>query len=100
VEHGVISPEDAEKHPQRHILTSALGAGSEILPETPDDPIGLQTGDVLLLCTDGLWGVVGDGPLQASAAIKNLSDACRDLVERAKDLGGPDNITLQMLRVE
>src|SRR5512133_2399744 len=45
VEHGVTSPEDAEKHPQRHILTSALGAGSEILPETPDDPIGLQTGD-------------------------------------------------------
>jgi PPM family protein phosphatase len=100
VEHGVISPEDAEKHPQRHILTSALGAGSEILPETAESPTSLQTGDVLLLCTDGLWGVVGDGPLQASAAIKKLSDACRDLVARARDLGGPDNITLQMLRVE
>ena len=100
VEHGIISPEDAEKHPQRHILTSALGAGSEIVPEVADKPIPLQSGDVLVLCTDGLWAVVGDALVQAAVAAKRLSDACQDLVDRARKLGGPDNITLQILRLD
>jgi len=100
VEHGVIRAEDAEKHPQRHILTSALGAGSDVSPDVPEEPIALLAGDVLVLCTDGLWGVVGDTHVQTAAASKKLSDACHDLVERAKELGGPDNITLQMLRLD
>ena len=99
VEHGVIRAEDAEKHPQRHILTSALGAGSEISPDVPDEPLMLRPGDVLVLCTDGLWGVVGDPQVELLASSKKPTDACHDLVERAKELGGPDNITVQILRL-
>lgn len=99
VEHGVIKAEDAEKHPQRHILTSALGSGPEIFPDVPENPIPLQTNDVLVLCTDGLWGVVGDQAIETATETKSLSDACRMLVDGAKKLGGPDNITLQMVRI-
>jgi len=100
VENGVIRPEDAEKHPQRHILTSALGVGAEIVPDAPGDPIALEVDDVLVLCTDGLWAVTGDYEIEAAGAAKRLSDACRDLVKHAKELGGPDNITVQMLRIK
>jgi PPM family protein phosphatase len=70
VESGVISPQEAEAHPQRNILTAALGAGLEILVETPELPITLKTGDILVLCTDGLWGQLTDLELQ-TAVLQN-----------------------------
>ena len=99
VQHGVIRADEAEKHPQRHILTSALGSGPEIFPDVPESPQTLQSGDVLVLCSDGLWGVVGDHVVEKAVSAKKLSDAADALVEKAKALGGPDNITLQILRV-
>lgn len=99
VEHGVISSEEAESHPQRHILTAALGAGAEVTPETPEQPVMLNPGDVLVLCTDGLWGVVNDEEIRGVVSSKNPNDACRELIETAKQRGGPDNITMQVLRL-
>jgi PPM family protein phosphatase len=96
---GLISPEEAESHPQRHILTAALGAGAEILPDFPDDPISLEKDDVLVLCTDGLWSLVSESEIQSTVAATNLGAACQSLVEVAKQRGGPDNITVQMLRL-
>ena len=99
VEHGVISSEEVESHPQRHILTSALGAGTEITPDYSESPIGLQKGDVLVLCTDGLWGLVSEDEVQGIVSQNNPADACRELVRVAKERGGPDNITVQILRM-
>jgi serine/threonine protein phosphatase PrpC len=99
VEHGVISSEEAESHPQRHILTAALGAGSEIVPETPAQPLTLGAGDVLVLCTDGLWSVVHDDEIRSVVSSKNPRMACRELVQTAKQRGGPDNITMQVLHI-
>jgi len=99
VENGLISPEEAESHPQRHILTAALGAGAEIFPDFPDQPISLEKGDVLVLCTDGLWSLVSESEIQSAVAAAKPDAACRDLVEAARQRGGPDNITLQILRV-
>jgi len=99
VENGVISFEEAEHHPQRHILTAALGAGQEVAPDHPAQPITLKNGDILVLCTDGLWSMVPDEELQHSVHTKNPSEACRDLVQLAKARGGPDNITLQIVRI-
>ncbi len=96
---GLISPEEAESHPQRHILTAALGAGAEILPDFPDDPISLEKGNVLVLCTDGLWSLVSESEIQSAVAVAELDTACRNLVEVAKQRGGPDNITVQILRI-
>src|SRR5947209_11535760 len=51
VESGIVRAEDAEKHPQRHILTAALGAGREVAVEGAEQSVALQDGDDLLLCT-------------------------------------------------
>src|SRR6202040_2340369 len=57
VESGIVRSEDAESHPQRHILTAALGTGRDVTPHAPDHPFLLEEGDTLVLCTDGLWGL-------------------------------------------
>lgn len=99
VENGVISSAEAETHPQRHILTAALGAGEEVSPETPSQPIALQKGDVLVLCTDGLWSLLDEGEIQSVVAGSSPPEACQALVKMTKERGGPDNITLQLLRL-
>ena len=99
VENGVISPEEAENHPQRHILTAALGAGSGVVPEHSQQPIGILPHDVLVLCTDGLWSVVNDQEIASLIEGKSLHQACSALVGKARQRGGPDNITVQLLRV-
>jgi PPM family protein phosphatase len=100
VENGIIRAEEAESHPQRHILTAALGAGNSITPDSPEQPFSLESGDVLVLCTDGLWGLLSDHEIQdIVVAGKNADAMCHALVETAKKRGGPDNITVQVLRL-
>ncbi len=99
VENGLIRPDEAESHPQRHILTAALGAGITVTPDHPERPVALQEGDVLVLCTDGLWGLLNEGEVRAVVAGREVAEACRELVETAKQRGGPDNITVQLLRI-
>ena len=99
VESGVVRSEDAEFHPQRHILTAALGSGREVTAHFPDHPILLQEGDTLVLCTDGLWGVVNERDLASVAQTNSPTDACHKLVNLALERGGPDNITVQVLRI-
>lgn len=99
VQNGVISSAEAETHPQRHILTAALGAGGEVLPETPPQPVALQKGDVLVLCTDGLWSLLNEHEIQNIVAGSKPPAACQALIKMTKDRGGPDNITVQVIRV-
>jgi serine/threonine protein phosphatase PrpC len=98
VESGLVRAEDAEKHPQRHILTAALGAGMEVAVDGADQALILQDGDDLLLCTDGLWSVVTEEELET--AVRNPpAQCCAALVKLARQRGGPDNITVQVLRL-
>lgn len=99
VETGIVRSEDAESHPQRHILTAALGSGRDVTPHVPEHPTSLEEGDILLLCTDGLWGVVGDADLARVAQTNPPVEACQKLVDMALERGGPDNITVLVLRV-
>lgn len=99
VENGVLRAEEAESHPQRHILTAALGAGSTITPDSPPQAVSLESGDVLVLCTDGLWGLLTESEIQAAMAGKTAAEICDNLVGTAKRRGGPDNITMQVLRI-
>jgi len=99
VESGIVRSEDAESHPQRHILTAALGSGLEVTPHVPESPIPLLEGDLLLLCSDGLWSLVNDHDLAMVAQTNPPAEACRKLVQMAIERGGPDNITVQLLRV-
>jgi len=59
----------------------------------------LKPGDILLLCTDGLHGVLSDGEIVSATTGQSLSDACAELIAWAKVRGGPDNITLQLVGI-
>src|SRR5947209_6838692 len=99
VESGIVRSEDAETHPQRHILTAALGSGREVSADISREPIPLYEGDSLVLCTDGLWGLVNEQEVASIAGENTPADACREFVNLALQRGGPDNITVLVLRV-
>jgi len=99
VENGAITAEQAESHPQRHILTAALGAGASISPDYPLRQTWLEKGDQLVLCTDGLWGQVSEEEIRSAVAAEPTI-ACNQLVTLAKERGGPDNITVQIIVVQ
>jgi serine/threonine protein phosphatase PrpC len=71
----------------------------EISPDFPEAPVELEKGDVLVLCTDGLWSLLSESELQKTVQ-GDLQKACKTLIGMARDRGGPDNITVQLLRVE
>ncbi len=98
VRQGQISPAEVDTHPQRHILTRAMG----IFPDVDVDlwEVLPYVGDRLLLCSDGLVREVADE--QIAAVLRRLSDpsqAAQDLVARARAAGGSDNITVIVVDV-
>jgi PPM family protein phosphatase len=99
VESGIVRSEDAESHPQRHILTAALGSGRDIAPHVPDEPVLLKNSDTLILCTDGLWSLIGEVELAQIASTYPPTEACAKLVQTALERGAPDNLTVVILRV-
>lgn len=99
VETGVIREEDAENHPQKHVLTAALGVAAEVEPDTPAEPLLLENSDIVLICTDGLWGQLTERELRDILNSQRPAQACQSLVHLAKEHGGPDNLTLQIARV-
>ncbi len=98
VESGVISAEEAETHPQRNILTAALGTNPDLIMDSPAQPAPLRPEDVLLICSDGLWGQVRDSEILGAVENKSAEQAGRQLIELARLRGGPDNITVEILR--
>jgi PPM family protein phosphatase len=99
VEAGMISPEEAEHHPQRNILTAALGTNPDLIMDSPGRPEPLRPEDVLLICSDGLWGQVRDPEILDAVDNKTAEKACRELIQLARERGGPDNITVEILRL-
>jgi protein phosphatase len=99
VESGMISPEEAEHHPQRNILTAALGTNPDLVMDSPGHPEPLRPEDVLLICSDGLWGLVRDSEILDAVENKSAEQAGRELIELARQRGGPDNITVEILRL-
>jgi PPM family protein phosphatase len=99
VESGMITPEEAEHHPQRNILTAALGTNPDLIMDSPGHPEPLRPEDVLLICSDGLWGQVRDPEILDAVENNSAEKACRDLIELARERGGPDNITVEILRL-
>jgi protein phosphatase len=99
VRRGQISAEEAEDHPQRSIITRALGIEGEVVVDHFSWPV--RDGDVFLLCSDGLTGMVPDARVaQLIAGAPDLSTAATRLVAAANEAGGRDNITVILFRVE
>jgi serine/threonine protein phosphatase PrpC len=93
VDDGRLSPEDAERHPQRSVITRALGIDPEV--EFDLFTYKLQVGDRLLLCSDGLSDVVEPAQIRkVLLRVRSAQRAARELVTVANEQGGPDNITV------
>ncbi len=94
---GQISPGEAATHPQRNVLYRALGQ-SEVL-EADIFTVPFTQSDLLLLCSDGLWSVLSEEKIfQLVATAKDLQDACKHLVAAANEAGGPDNISVILIK--
>jgi prepilin-type processing-associated H-X9-DG protein len=98
VQDGLITPEEAAVHPQRNVLTAAMGV-EPAAADFSERPIPLEPGDILLISTDGLHGLVSDQELLTTASTQAPAEACKELVRLAKERGGFDNITLQILKI-
>jgi protein phosphatase len=96
---GVLTESDARHHPWRHVVTRALSGGDD--PEVDVRELDVKAGDRVLLCSDGLSGVVPPDKL-AGIVGKSvpLEQTCQDLIDAANEAGGPDNITVAMLQVD
>ena len=96
-----LNEEALRTHPMRHVLTMAIGAGVALEINYYHD-IRLAPGDILLMCSDGLHGVVEEQRivtiLRGDAPGEPLERKCRELIEAARAAGGPDNITAVLLR--
>jgi protein phosphatase len=96
---GKLTEEEAAEHPQRSIITRALGPEPTVEVDTWSYPV--RAGDVLLLCSDGLTSMISDKQLAAVlASADDLSSAAQQLIDEANAAGGRDNITVVLFRVE
>lgn len=99
VESQVLSPEEARRHPDAAVVTRALGQGEEVELEV-GDPLPLEVGDRLLLCSDGLSGYVDDAAIGATLAAHAAAQAATDaLITLALAAGGEDNVSVQVVQL-
>jgi protein phosphatase len=93
IEAGKMTEEEAARDPRRNLITRAVGAHAELEPDIYE-PTVLEDGDILLLCSDGLSGVVEDAELAAMCVGKSPERAVEELIDLANERGGPDNVTV------
>lgn len=99
VQAGILMPDQARLHPWRHVLAQCLGR--EDLTQIEIQPLEIQSGDALLLCSDGLTEEVADAMIEERlATAESCEDAATLLVEEAKTNGGQDNITVVIVSVD
>ncbi len=92
----IISPEEAIEHPARYALTRSVGGDITVRVDVRSER--LETDDIFLLCSDGLWSNVTSSEI-AEALSEPPADACRRLVDLALERGGDDNATAMAIRV-
>lgn len=99
VRQGKLTEEQAAEHPQRSIITRALGPEPEVEVDTFSYTV--RAGDVLLLCSDGLTSMVSeDRVAEILRSASTLHEAAEHLIEQANEAGGRDNITVVLFRLE
>jgi serine/threonine protein phosphatase PrpC len=94
---GRLTPDDVENFQHKNVITRALGMAD--LTGVDVEPVTLENGDVCLLCSDGLTGMVSDARIaQILAQESNLESKAKALVEEANANGGVDNVTVALVR--
>jgi protein phosphatase len=99
VRQGMLTPEDAEKHEDRNVLLRAMGTKPDFSMMRWPEPMDVRPGDAFLLCSDGLHDLVKDSEMMAVVKDASSKDACRKLVQMAKERGGYDNITVAVVAI-
>ena len=96
---NLITEDEARNHPDASVLTRSLGHRPEV--EMEIDRVDLQSGDALLLCSDGLWGYVADADISTVATDSTLSvqTTAETLLHQALAAGGQDNIGIEFVRI-
>lgn len=95
---GHITPEEAANYPHRNVLYRALGQGELLDPDI--FTLGFPQPGYLMVCSDGLWGVVSEQDLvRAIVDAPNLPRACQNLISAANSAGGPDNISVILVQL-
>ena len=98
LEKGEITAAEAEKHPGRNVITKAVGVLLSCEPETYTEK--LKVGDVLLLCSDGLYGMISDKEISKTVSTdESLKKRVGNLIVMANDFGGEDNITAVLAEI-
>ena len=99
VDRGALTPEQAREHPLSHILTRALGTEEDVEADTYDDEV--HPGDLFLLCSDGLSGMLSDDRIYEilSAPTDDLQSIADALIDAANEGGGLDNVTAVVVKV-
>lgn len=98
VEIGSITESEAEKHPQKNVITRAVGTSAETEADIFETEI--LEGDIILLCTDGLTNEISDKKIFKTVNEEQmLMGAAQSLVFKALDAGGKDNITVVLLKI-
>lgn len=96
---GFLSKEQARSHPLKNVVTRALGGESDVLVDIRE--IEVQPGDLFLLCSDGLTGMLSDADInERLSSGRTLHEICRTLVNDSNARGGIDNVTVVLLSVE
>jgi protein phosphatase len=98
VREGKLTKEEAEHSPVSNVIVQALGMGPEIAPIIWSEPLPLVDGDVVVLCSDGLTGMVSEAVIAETVARLAPSEACEALIQAALTAGGHDNISVGVLR--
>ena len=101
VESGALTLSAAGGHPLRHIINRAVGTAVDVEPDVFDGRV--QAGDIFLLCTDGLAGLMADTEIEEAMqglTSDGLDEATADLVAQAHERGAPDNVTVGFLALE
>ncbi len=91
---GRITEEESLSHPQRNIVTRAMGTSAKVKAEVSLLPVPFEVGDKLLICSDGLYEYIKPPELKAIIQQYSLNEASRTLIALAKQRGGHDNISV------
>lgn len=95
---GRISPEEAQNHPQRNMITRALGLTQNLVVDEIEEPV--RPGDRFLLCSDGINSMLNDHEIAEQLAADTPEEAVWALIEAANSAGGHDNSTVLVIDVE
>jgi serine/threonine protein phosphatase PrpC len=98
VQAGMLTEAEAEKHPLRNVITRALGGALSVNPDATE--VEVKPGDVYLLCSDGLTGMVPEDEILrvVTENDNDLEKACKTLIDTANERGGLDNVTAILVK--